>query len=51
MKDRYLCVRPWCSIQDATSADVDVELNLVGTTSESLRVTGTIRCSAPVVTE
>jgi hypothetical protein len=37
--------------QDATSADVDVELKLVGTTSESLRVTGTIRCSAPFVTE
>jgi hypothetical protein len=27
--------------------DVDVELKLVRTTSESLRVTGTIRCSAP----
>jgi hypothetical protein len=37
--------------QDAMSADVDVELKLVGTTSESLRVTGTIRCSAPFVTE
>jgi hypothetical protein len=37
--------------QDATSADVDVELKLVGATSESLRITGTIRCLAPLVTE
>lgn len=36
--------------EDAASADVDVELGLVGAPSESVRVTGTIRCSAPLVT-
>jgi len=36
--------------EDAASADVDVELGLVGAASESVRVTGTILCSAPHVT-